>query len=547
MSIEVPKIFMRSRHLLVGVAALAFVACGHNRAAAATLTANDATQLQSAFDNAVPGDVIMVQAGTTFVGDFTLPAKSGSGYITVRSSAQDSVLPAAGQRTDPSYAAYLPKLQGRFGPAVLTNDGAHHWRFENIEFLPNPGNPTVPIIALGALDTHQTSVSLLPHDIILDRIYVHDDAGGSKRAIQLNAASSQIINSYVAGIRRMGQEAQAICGWNGPGPFIIENNYLEAAGENVLFGGSDPDVTGLIASDITFRRNYLSKPLAWRAQGWTVKNVFELKNAQRVLIDANVFENSWANAQVGFLVLFTGLNDGGRCTWCTVKDITFTNNVVRHGNGGMQLSGHNSYTIPANIGPAATNILIKNNLFYDINQSFGGSSPLGMWIQIGDEISNVTVDHNTVQQVNNVKPTIMITGTTPLNGISFKNNFFNRGQYGVFAGGPYGEGNSSITPMFPGGVFQQNVIVDEFGSHPSYPSSTTFISLATFNSQFVDWANANYRLVPSSPYKNAATDGTDIGVNMDSLLTPSGSSGGTSGTPAAQGPSAPTNVRIVAQ
>ena len=44
-------------------------------------------------------------------------------------------------------------------------------------------------------------------------------------------------------------------GWNGPGPFLIENNYLEAAGENVMFGGSDPSIANLVPSNITIRRN----------------------------------------------------------------------------------------------------------------------------------------------------------------------------------------------------------------------------------------------------------------------------------------------------
>ena len=62
----------------------------------------------------------------------------------------------------------------------------------------------------------------------------------------------------------MNADSQAINGYNGAGPFTIENNYLEAAGENVLFGGADPAVTNLVPSDIVLRRNHLFKPLEWR-------------------------------------------------------------------------------------------------------------------------------------------------------------------------------------------------------------------------------------------------------------------------------------------
>ena len=43
--------------------------------------------LQGALDAAQPGDAIVLQAGATYTGNFTLPAKSGSGWIHVRSSA----------------------------------------------------------------------------------------------------------------------------------------------------------------------------------------------------------------------------------------------------------------------------------------------------------------------------------------------------------------------------------------------------------------------------------------------------------------------------
>ena len=101
----------------------------------------------------------------------------------------------------------------------------------------------------------------------------------------------------------MQQDTQAICGWNGPGPVPIENNYLEAAGENIMFGGTRPGIPNLVPSDITIRRNQLSKPLAWMAQAWTVKNLLEFKNAQNVLVEGNTIENNWAAGQQGYAIV----------------------------------------------------------------------------------------------------------------------------------------------------------------------------------------------------------------------------------------------------
>jgi hypothetical protein len=63
---------------------------------------------------------------------------------------------------------------------------------------------------------------------------------------------------------RINQESQAISGFNGPGNWLIENNYLEAATQNFLIGGSDPPIPNLVTTHVVFRSNYLSKQLAWR-------------------------------------------------------------------------------------------------------------------------------------------------------------------------------------------------------------------------------------------------------------------------------------------
>ncbi len=150
-------------------------------------------------------------------------------------------------------------------PALSTAAGAHHWRIELIEFQANV-NGVGDIIVLGG-SASQTQLSQVPHDLILDRVYVHGDPIlGQKRGIALNSGATHIINSYIADIKAVGQDSQAICGWNGPGPFLIENNYLEAAGENVMFGGSETSIPDLVPSDITIRRNYFTKPLEWRGQ-----------------------------------------------------------------------------------------------------------------------------------------------------------------------------------------------------------------------------------------------------------------------------------------
>src|SRR5436190_13154796 len=47
---------------------------------------------QAALNAANPGDVIVLQAGATFSGNFILPNKPGSGWVIIRTSAE-AVLP----------------------------------------------------------------------------------------------------------------------------------------------------------------------------------------------------------------------------------------------------------------------------------------------------------------------------------------------------------------------------------------------------------------------------------------------------------------------
>jgi hypothetical protein len=51
-----------------------------------------------------------------------------------------------------------------------------------------------------------------------------------------------------------------------------------------------------------------------------VKNLFEIKNAQRMLIEGNVFENNWAEGQGGSAIVLKSVNQGGACPWCVAKD-----------------------------------------------------------------------------------------------------------------------------------------------------------------------------------------------------------------------------------
>jgi len=247
---------------LSSVCLLAFGAAG--TAHAATIAVNAGGNLQTALNTAQPGDTIVLQAGATFVGNFTLPAKPGASWITIRSSASDASLPPGNLRMDPRYALLLPKLKSpNTSSALVTAPGAHHYWLQFLEFQANVGGAG-EIIRVGS--SSEPIAGNQARQIIFDRVYIHGDPkAGSKRGIALNGVETSIVHSYISDIKAIGQDSQAICGWNGPGPFLIEDNYIEAAGENVMFGGSTPAIQGLVPSSITIRRNHFTKNLAWKS------------------------------------------------------------------------------------------------------------------------------------------------------------------------------------------------------------------------------------------------------------------------------------------
>lgn len=480
------------------------------RLSAAVITVPADGNLQAALDRARPGDVILLKAGATYTGNFVLPAKDGAKPIMLRTSAFDRRLPLDGGRIDPALAVLLPKLKSpNADPVLRTAPGASRWRIMLIEFAGNGSSGNM--IELGDGSSAQRTAESVPTDIVLDRILVRGDSErGQKRGIALNSGATTIRNSYIADIKSFGQESQAIAGWNGPGPFVIENNFLEAAGVNILIGGADPAIPNLIPTDITIRRNHITKNPAWRTSKWTVKNLLELKTGRQVRIEGNLIEYCWTAAQPGYAVLFTVRNQDGRAPWSTIEDVTFKNNIVRHSAGGINILGTDN-NAPSG---TASKISIQNNLFYDINhREWSGN---GAFLLIGEKAANVVVDHNTVLNTGNL---VTAYGDTrgapdPMPGFRFTNNLAQHNANGIF-GNAVGVGTPAVNAYFPDGVVRANVLAG--GQESRYPAGNFFPSVTQLMTDFVDAAKDDFRLSPRSAYRGKGTDGADLGVNHDLL------------------------------
>src|SRR5262249_43773566 len=144
-------------------------------------------------------------------------------------------------------------------------------------------------------------------------------------------------------------------------------------------------------------------PVTWRIEEqsyagtpWTVKNLFELKNAQRVLVDGNIFEHNWTHAQNGFAILLTVRNQDGRSPWSVVQDVTFTNNLVRRVASGFNMSGQDD----THTSMVTRRIRIANNLLDEVDgRRWNGP---GIAFQMIGGPHDLTIEHNTVFQTGHV-------------------------------------------------------------------------------------------------------------------------------------------------
>lgn len=386
----------------------------------------------------------------------------------------------------PSTAGTLAKIvtPTNAQQAIVTTPGTYGFVLRGIEVGTGPSvTLTYTLIQLGdGSTTAQTMLSQVPQHFILSQMYIHGSATGEmQRCVGLNAGWVAIVDSWISDCHGKGYDSQAVGGWNGTGPYLIDDNYLEGAGENVMFGGAAPGSPDLEAADVTIRHNHIKTPVAWKGV-WTKKNLMEIKTAHRVLVEGNVFDGSWTDAQTGFGIMFKSSVDAPYPGMNTT-DVTFRDNVLKNVGAAFQVTGRENVSQPDWVAlypnDNTARIQIFNNTIDSVNVgAFTGAARLLLIGGVQHAVADLAVQHNTFTTTGSIQHFVTLDATTPpaVDRLSYDNNITVEGDYGIFS--PAGFGKTALDAYTSAYTFSNNVIVKGSGTW-TYPATTTMVTSIT--------------------------------------------------------------------
>jgi hypothetical protein len=417
--------------------------------------------------------------------------------------------------------------------------------------LGNPGvlpNFTSRTFAL----THNGNVTAQPHHLLMDRCYISGKPTVRlRRGVMFGGPHMGVIHSridevhdffstgntnhptgsIIAGTGHFGNgngDTQAIAGIFGPGPYLIHNSTLQAAGENTLFGGTDPVTLDLVPSDLTITGNFYDKPLSWQGV-YPVKNSKELKNARRVLVTGNVFNGSWAENQTGTGIGYATQHQNGTAPWTVVRDVAHYLNYHANMTAFVLLSGNAADTW---FGEQAHAIAIYDNLAVNIN---------GMEVFSGDNLNRAVllagmdatiVRHNTIlAPAGNATKALVLTGD-PNTSSQYDDNLTICESYGVV--GDSGFTKAAVALDLPDDAFADNGMIGYPDSHSNFtPDYPTYFLADLASCGFANpsiastWGTADPDTVcaalaltsaGTTDLRTAATDSLPVGVRDMSAL-----------------------------
>lgn len=536
-----------------------------------------ASEIQTCLTEAWLGDTIELQAGQTWDISSTLTIyrkTSGSGYLTLRSSTSDSLLPASDQRITPAYIPLLPTLRLTADTILLqveqTTNAVEQYIFLGLHFTVQAGVArTNDMLRLWDATNH-TDPSYTPNNIWFDRcVFLPAPVSTAKSALRLGVRNGVVKNSYFDQIKTQA-DSQAISFANSPGPVTTNNNYMSAPGENIMVGGLVPTIANLSPLDLDFYHNYfhkdpaLLKYEAWAASTWVRAGKIISYGGSNYICSTSGVTGSSAPAFPASACASPPTCSGGCCVtdgtavwqknpfgsspkWVVKNLFEFKfmgrSKVMYNGLDGSWTDGQTGYGFSFKPEsqcslcwtPETKNLEIAYNVVRNTNTPFllsgkgddGGGVTSNWYVHnnlayqtnytnlpgvshLGSE--GLAFQHNTVEIPTNNNTGWLLSSTFVASTVTIRDNLIQRGAYGIKKSS-VAEGTASINSAYTTSTVTNNVIPGiNTGNYPSGNFNTAWASVG-----FTATSSGNYRLKNGSTYRLAGPTGRDLGADTRML------------------------------
>jgi hypothetical protein len=417
--------------------------------------------VQRAVDTTLEGSTITLEPG-----EYKLNLKTKHKNrlpITIRSSVDPSNF--ANRKNKFGHVDYemreaMPTLipSNPYDYAIQGLEGSANYIFQNIHIPPVPMVDRT-IIGIGSDSASDPSTQPQNYGIFGCILGADDPMAKGHRAIELNCGKTAVIENFIAGIAEVGRDAQAICGWNGSGPFQVYHNFLQASGENLIFGGGRCMHPDRAPRGLHMRGNHSHKNPEWRnlLVEVRVKNHLQFKHMSDAIVEENLYENNWRDGQTGHAWLFKCVNDketnpdGTLASWQKTHNNIIRNNVVRKSIGFVSINNSEGE------GPTqgVKGLYIEGNLAYDMNTTFleDGGDPRAFLIGGGPR--DVRISSNAAIFPMNSNAFLVFHSGGLVEPFTMMKNILAEGQYGIKA---VGMGLAALREYSPNGIFESNLI-----------------------------------------------------------------------------------------
>jgi hypothetical protein len=304
------------------------------------------------------------------------------------------------------------------------------------------GNPGRTVVEIGSADV--ADPLLQPDDVTLDRVEIVAGALGGLRGIAANTRAFTLTRSRVINFWWQGADSQAFFACNGPGPYTLTDNQLQASGENVLWGGASIRSAAMIPSNVLLKGNLIDKPQAWRTKTGAVKNSIEFKSVKGALVEGNTVDGCWKSAQAGDAILLTPRNQYNDSPWAVVEDVVIRGNrIINHTDGFLLNILGTDNNAPSQ---QTARVTVDHNYADSVNGIRIGRGVAG-WLKV----TNNTLPLVKYSALTFEQPTVLIPFT-------FTRNVISAGQYGIMGGGLASGIDALNAYCAPGWVVKDNVI-----------------------------------------------------------------------------------------